>query len=365
MSKPPARKDFFISYNRADKAWAEWIAWQVEKEGKYQVILQAWDFRAGDNFVEQMLNAAEQAQCTIAILSPDYLMPLFTKSEWTAALVQDPTGEKGALIPVRVREGELPNLLKPITYIDLVGLEVDQAQKRLLDEVKRQSRKQATEPQYPGQAVLPEDRAVTREVRFPGSLPPVWNLLHRRNANFTGRKELLEKLREAMTSGEPVVLHGLGGKGKTALAVEYVYRNHPYYDRVWWLRSEEAAVLSADYAALAGPLGLPEKDAPDLEAQVKTVLQCLGRLDKWLLIFDNATGPEAVKGYLPQGGGGQVLITSQNPAWRGLARPLEVEVQTADHMASGVIMMPRHHQLAWQKAGAFTITLSADQIERI
>jgi tetratricopeptide (TPR) repeat protein len=326
MSKPPARKDFFISYHKADKAWAEWIAWQLEEEGKYQVILQAWNFRAGDDLVVGMLNAAEQARCTIAVLSPDYLMALLTKPEWTAAFAQDSTGEKGTLMPVRVRECELPNLLKPITYIDLVGLEVDQAKKRLLGEVKRRSRQPATEPQYPGQGVPPEERAVTREVRFPGSLPPVWNLLQRRNANFTGREELLEKLREVMTSGEPVVLFGLGGKGKTALAVEYVYRNHPYYDRIWWLRSEEAAVLSDDYAALAGPLGLPEKDAPDLEAQVIAVRQCLGRLDKWLLIFDNATGPEAVKGYLPQGEGGQVLITSRNPAWQGLGRPLEVEV---------------------------------------
>jgi tetratricopeptide (TPR) repeat protein len=157
------------------------------------------------------------------------------------------------------------------------------------------------------------------------SLPLVWNLFHHRNANFTGREELLEKLREALTSAEPVVLHGLGGKGKTALAVEYVYRNHLCYELIWWLRSEEATLLSADYATLAGPLGLPEKDARDLEAQVNAVRQCLGRLDKWLLIFDNATGPEAVKGYLPQGRGGQVLITSRNPNWQGLAQPLEVE----------------------------------------
>jgi hypothetical protein len=141
MSKPPARKDFFISYNRADKAWAEWIAYQLEEEGKYRVILQAWDFRAEDDFVVGMLNAAEQAQCIFAIISPDYLMPLLTKPEWTAALVQDPRGEKGTLMLVRVRECELSSLLKPITYIDPVGLAVDQAQKRLLDEVKRQSRK--------------------------------------------------------------------------------------------------------------------------------------------------------------------------------------------------------------------------------
>jgi tetratricopeptide (TPR) repeat protein len=326
MSEPPARKDFFISYNKADKAWAEWIAWQLEEKGQYQVILQAWDFLAGENFVVGMLNAAEQAHCTIAVLSPDYLTALFTKPEWAAAFVQDPTGEKGTLMPVRVRECELPNLLKPIIYIGLVGLEVDQARERLLAEVTRQRRKPAAEPPFPRQTVPPESRAVTREVRFPGCLPPIWKLPHRRNPNFTGREEILEALKEALASGEPATLCGLGGKGKTALAVEYVYRNHPYYDLVWWLKSEEAVTLAADYASLTEPLGLPEKDAPDQEAQVRAVRNCLGRLDKWLLIFDNATGPEILKDFLPQGGGGRVLITSLNPAWRGLARTMEVEV---------------------------------------
>jgi predicted molibdopterin-dependent oxidoreductase YjgC len=45
--------------------------------------------------------------------------------------------------------------------------------------------------------------------------------------------------------------------------------------------------------------------------------------------------------------------------------PLEVAVQTDDRMASGVIVMPRHHQLAWQKARAFKVTVSTHQIERI
>lgn len=41
-------KDFFISYNSADRTWAEWIAWQLEEAG-YTTVLQAWDFRPGSN----------------------------------------------------------------------------------------------------------------------------------------------------------------------------------------------------------------------------------------------------------------------------------------------------------------------------
>ena len=39
-------KDFFISYNREDRKWAKWIAWQLE-EAAYKVVIQAWDFRPG------------------------------------------------------------------------------------------------------------------------------------------------------------------------------------------------------------------------------------------------------------------------------------------------------------------------------
>ena len=58
-------KDFFISYNSADKAWAEWIAWQLE-EARFSVILQAWDFRPGENFVLKMQVVSEKAERIIA-----------------------------------------------------------------------------------------------------------------------------------------------------------------------------------------------------------------------------------------------------------------------------------------------------------
>ena len=113
--------DFFISYNKADRAWAEWIAWQVEQAG-YKTIVQAWDFRPGSNFVLEMQRAASEAERTIAVLSPDYLTALLTQPEWTAAFAKDPTGIKGTLLPVRVRKCDLEGLLPQIVHIDLAGL---------------------------------------------------------------------------------------------------------------------------------------------------------------------------------------------------------------------------------------------------
>jgi hypothetical protein len=90
-----AGKDFFISYTRADKKWAEWIAWQLE-EAQYSIILQAWDFQLGMNFVLEMDKATKVARCTLVILSPDYLSSQYTQPEWAEAFRRDPKSEKGA-----------------------------------------------------------------------------------------------------------------------------------------------------------------------------------------------------------------------------------------------------------------------------
>jgi len=137
-------KDFFISYNKADKEWAEWIAWQLE-EAKYTTVLQAWDFRPGSNFVLEMQKAASEAKCTIAVLSQSYIDAEFTQPEWAAAFAQDPKGEDRKLVLVRVRECEPKGLLAPIVYIDLVDLPETAAKDALLAGVKLERAKPKAE----------------------------------------------------------------------------------------------------------------------------------------------------------------------------------------------------------------------------
>ena len=84
-----------------------------------------------------------------------------------------------------------------------------------------------------------------------------------RNVNFTGRDTLLTDLRAALKSGDKVALThfraltGLGGIGKTQLALEYSYRYQDDYDIVWWLRSESTSTLLDDFALMASSLKLP------------------------------------------------------------------------------------------------------------
>jgi len=319
------RKDFFISYTRTDRAWAEWIAWQLETE-RYTTVLQAWDFRPGENFVARMRDALDQANRTIAVLSQAYLASPYCADEWTGAFLHDPTGQQ-RLLPVRVEACELPRLLATHIYIDLVTPDRATARTRLLMGIKQGRQRPEREPRFPRDPSGPAN--TQQEPRFPGQLPEISNL-PARNPNFTGREDLLVWLAEHLkASSAAAVVHaqamyGLGGIGKTQLAVEYAHRHQANYDLVWWIVAEQPLAIPGQLVGLARRLGLP--DAPEQTETIQSLWDELRRRDRWLLIFDNAEQPADVRANWPQGGGGQVLITSRNPAWRGLAIPLEVNV---------------------------------------
>ncbi|MFC8512743.1 FxSxx-COOH system tetratricopeptide repeat protein [Streptomyces sp. NPDC057257] len=162
--------------------------------------------------------------------------------------------------------------------------------------------------------------------------PTVWGNIPPRNPNFTGREELLEKLhqrllREKATAVLPHALHGMGGVGKSLLAVEYLYRRMSEYDVVWWISAERTAQISLSLVELAPRLGLtPGSDASSTVASVLEALRVGRPYANWLLVFDNAESPEAVQQFFPAGGPGNILITSRNPQWASIARPLEVDV---------------------------------------
>ncbi|MBM3188673.1 MAG: tetratricopeptide repeat protein [Chloroflexi bacterium] len=174
--------------------------------------------------------------------------------------------------------------------------------------------------------------AEDRTPQTPPIFPPIWNVPPR-NALFTGREALLNDLHAALTSGEPAALTqaiaGLGGVGKTQLAVEYAYRHANDFDLVWWLRAEAPALLAADYAELAYELEMVPRGEPvrDQSALIAAVIRRLqeGR-ERWLLVFDNAPDPASLRGLIPQGPARRVLITSRHPEWGTLAQPLRVPV---------------------------------------
>jgi tetratricopeptide (TPR) repeat protein len=316
-------RDFFISYTGVNRPWAEWIAVQLEAAG-HTTLLQAWDFRPGKDFIHEMQLATSTAGRTIAVLSPAYFGSKFGEAEWRAAFAKDPTGELGLLVPVRVQPCEPPGLLASRVYIDLVDVAEGEARRRLLTGVDQSGAR-------PTLALFPGAAAGTR--RFPGQEPAVSNL-PARNPNFSGRSELLEQLHASLQAGSAAAvvprgaLHGLGGVGKTELALEYAHRFASDYDVAWWIPTDQPTSTIAALAAVAGRLGVTE--VADQQEMIARLFDLLRGQDRWLLVYDNAERPERLEGMLPPGGGGHVLVTSRWSAWGRQAMPLRVDLLTRE-----------------------------------
>ncbi|WP_235825808.1 NB-ARC domain-containing protein, partial [Candidatus Frankia alpina] len=153
-----------------------------------------------------------------------------------------------------------------------------------------------------------------------------------RNPHFTGRddslRELHQRLGDGTTAVLPEALYGMGGVGKSQLAVEYVYRYQSEYELIWWIPAERSAQIVQTLAGLAPSLRLDAGlEANTVVPAVREALRIGQPYRRWLLVFDNAEDPSRVAEYFPNPGAeGHVLVTSRDSRWAAVARPLEVAV---------------------------------------
>jgi hypothetical protein len=148
--------------------------------------------------------------------------------------------------------------------------------------------------------------------------------------SFTGRDEQLAALHAQLTGQgaatlvPTAALYGMGGVGKTQLALAYAQRYRQEYQLGWWVPAETELGMVTALADLGVVLGLP-RELPPAE-QAAGARDALGERSGWLLIFDNAPDPAAVAEFLPGVGGGHVLVTSRDSAWQGIADPVPVDL---------------------------------------
>lgn len=155
------------------------------------------------------------------------------------------------------------------------------------------------------------------------------------NRHFTGRDKELAELRRKLVDestaliGQPSApLYGLGGVGKTEIAVEYAHRFRDNYDLIWWVRAEQEDTIRNSLIALGQRLRLPDFRGDERDYSADLVIDALASGDaseSWLLIFDNAANAEMVSRYIPRGRG-HVIITSRDTQWHQVLRTDGIEV---------------------------------------
>jgi len=299
-----AKKDFFISYTVKDVSWATWIARTLEDAG-YSTIIQAWDFNVGDNFVEKMDASLKNSERFLAVLSEKYLSSPYCKAEWVAAYANDIKLEKGLFIPVRIEYVIPSGVFTDVACIDLFGINEEASMKKLLDGVILSGARN-----IPG-------KAGTIKQRFPGDMP-LNNLPYSRNPYFTGRDEKLEVTHKNFKSGENISLTqsitGLGGVGKTAIALEYAYRYSHEYETIWWVNGETSTNALIAYRDFALQKRIITEDAKADEI-IDAMKRWFKKNENWLFIYDNADSDDFNKWletYLPQSNKGHVLVTTRS-----------------------------------------------------
>jgi len=171
-----------------------------------------------------------------------------------------------------------------------------------------------------------------------------------------GREGLLAKLdaRLAAADGNSgprvVALCGLGGVGKTSVAVEYAYRHLAEVGVAWQFPAEDPAVLVPAFAELAAQLGV--REVLDVREPVASVHGVLAVYEaEWLLVFDNAPDRGSVAAYVPPAGRGQVLITSRDQIWPP-GQALDVPVLDPEVAAEFLVNRTgdQDRQAAWELA---------------
>ena len=326
--------DIFVSYTSSDREWAFWIGRELEKLG-HKPRIHDWEIQAGGDIPQWMEERLESAYRVLCVVSAAYLTQHY--SEWERRSAQWAAASKrpNFMLPVFIEDCEVPLAMAHIKRCALFGLSEEDARNRFAAYLSEA--KPPTGPtRFPGRAKPDDTRAGFAEspsvwkAAVLADSPPVWNVPVAVPRHFLGRGNELMAIEAALKGDMDRVavaaLHGLRGVGKTALAAAYAEHNRASYHTIWWIRARTTDTMRADLVSLGvrlGWVGADEKEEPALEV-VRVRLRDEG--GGLLLIYDNAVDAASLKPYMPTGGAARVLITSNSPAWRGVAAMVEIRL---------------------------------------
>jgi tetratricopeptide (TPR) repeat protein len=154
-------------------------------------------------------------------------------------------------------------------------------------------------------------------------LPKLWpeEIFPQRNINFTGRKDDLDKLKTRFSQLNPqqnrtlaiTACHGLGGIGKSQLAIEFIYQHLENYHMICWILAEDSRKVKKSYRELAKDLKLYTASNKSKEV-IRMIKRWLSQHPRCLLVYDNAQNYDSISDYIPQTNC-DILITSRYSEW--------------------------------------------------
>jgi tetratricopeptide (TPR) repeat protein len=320
------RDRVFISYCHADAEWLNRVGEALAPDVR-NGRMDAWDDRrieAGDDWEHEILTAIDRARVALLLVTPRFLASSFImEKELPLILAAASDGLTVLWMPIEgifYGPGASP-ALEPITSFQAFG-----SPTRPLA---------GQSPEKQNEALLDLCRRIDRllgRARIPRNLP--FNSL---GTLFKGREGAIDDLeRHLVRHGaaaivQPEAITGMGGIGKTRLAVEYAWRHQDEFDALLFVSAGSPEDLATNFARLCGPevLDLAEYRLGKQPEQYEAVLQWLQKNAGWLLIFDNVDTAAAVAGVqalAPKLGGGQVVITSRIARWEGSVRALGLDL---------------------------------------
>src|SRR5260370_1314698 len=179
-------------------------------------------------------------------------------------------------------------------------------------------------------------------------IPAFSNLPAERNPYFTGRAEVLDALHQKLSVGKYVALtqaiSGLGGIGKTQIALEYACRYSNSYHDMLWTSADRHAALVASYETLARRLRLREREERDPNKVVAALKRWLAEHKGWLLVLDNVEELSLVNRFIPPDRQGAVVLTTRRQVTEPVAQAIEVDALSEEDGA--LFLLKRTRRLA-------------------